>query len=199
MYLKSREHSTKRKTHTYTYINQKHRILDSSSSIHLASPLTIETISKNNSGVEITVVNGTIAIVANEGTIIETISKNSCNCVFSNCVHSSNGGGGNRNKPPPPPHTYTHNGQVKLSYPAGFISDQELDFALSNPPACVVAAVGKYEGDLAVWFDEHGHYGLDDWTYADKNDDLFEMDGRTGIWKKTGKFDVKNHIENPPY
>ena len=74
-----------------------------------------------------------------------------------------------------------------------------LDFALSNKPACVVAAVGKYGGDLAVWFDEHGHYGLDDWTYADKNDDLFEMDGRTGIWKKTGKFDVKNHIENPPY
>ena len=94
--------------------------------------------------VEITVVNGTIAIVANEGTIIETISKNSCNCVFSNCVHSSDGGGGNRNKPPPPPHTYTHNGQVKLSYPDGFILDQELDFALSNPPACVVAAVGKY-------------------------------------------------------
>ena len=46
----------------------------------------------------------------------------------------------------------------------------------------------KIRGDLAVWFDEHGHYGLDDFNYADKNDDLFELDVRTGIWKKIGKF-----------
>ena len=60
-----------------------------------------------------------------------------------------------------------------------------------------VAAVGKYVGDLAVWFDEHGHYVLDDSNYADKNDDLFGLDMQTGIWKRIGKFDVKNCIENP--
>jgi hypothetical protein len=66
--------------------------------------------------------------------------------------------------------------------------------------AAVAAAVPnhvRYDGDLAVWFDEHGHYGLDDYNYADKNDDLFEYDIRTGNWNKIGKFDVKFCIENP--
>jgi len=48
---------------------------DSSSSIHLASSLTIETISKNNGGGGNCGGVGTIAIVDNEGTIIETIQE----------------------------------------------------------------------------------------------------------------------------
>jgi len=48
---------------------------DSSSSIHLASSLTIETISKNNGGGRNYGGEGTIAIVDNEGTIIETIQE----------------------------------------------------------------------------------------------------------------------------
>ena len=51
--------------HTYT----------SSSSIHLASSLTIETISKNNGGGGNYGGDGTIAIVDNEGTRIETIQE----------------------------------------------------------------------------------------------------------------------------
>ena len=47
----------------------------SSSSIHLASSLTIETISKNNGGGGNYGGTGTIAIVDNEGTIIETIQE----------------------------------------------------------------------------------------------------------------------------
>ena len=47
----------------------------SSSSIHLASSLTIETISKNNGGGGNYGGDGTIAIVDNEGTIIETIQE----------------------------------------------------------------------------------------------------------------------------
>ena len=45
----------------------------SSSSIHLASTLTIETISTNNGGGGNYSGQGTIAIVDNEGTIIKTI------------------------------------------------------------------------------------------------------------------------------
>ena len=48
---------------------------DSSSSIHLVSPLTIETISKNNGGGGNYGGNGTIAIVDNEGTIVKTIQE----------------------------------------------------------------------------------------------------------------------------
>ena len=48
---------------------------DSSSSIHIASPLTIETISKNNGGGGNHGGRGTIAVVDNEGTIIETIQE----------------------------------------------------------------------------------------------------------------------------
>jgi hypothetical protein len=48
---------------------------DSSSSIHLASSLTIETISKNNGGGGNYGGDGTIAIVDNKGTIIETIQE----------------------------------------------------------------------------------------------------------------------------
>ena len=44
-------------------------------SFHLASPLTIETISKNNGGGGNHGGKGTIAIVDNEGTIIETIQE----------------------------------------------------------------------------------------------------------------------------
>jgi len=47
----------------------------SSSSIHLASSLTIETISKNNGGGGNYGGDGTIAVVDNEGTIIETIQE----------------------------------------------------------------------------------------------------------------------------
>ena len=47
----------------------------SSSSIHLASSLTIETISKNNGGGGNHGGKGTIAIVDNEGTIVETIQE----------------------------------------------------------------------------------------------------------------------------
>jgi len=47
----------------------------SSSSIHLASSLTIETISKNNGGGGSYGGAGTIAIVDNEGTIVETIQE----------------------------------------------------------------------------------------------------------------------------
>ena len=46
-----------------------------SSDIHLASPLTIETISKNNGGGGNHGGKGTIAIVDNEGKIIETIQE----------------------------------------------------------------------------------------------------------------------------
>ena len=48
---------------------------DSTSSIHLASSLTIETISKNNGGGGNHGGLGTIAIVDNKGTIIETIQE----------------------------------------------------------------------------------------------------------------------------
>ena len=48
---------------------------DSSSSIHFASSLTIETISKNNGGGGNYGGKGTIAVVDNEGTIIETIQE----------------------------------------------------------------------------------------------------------------------------
>jgi hypothetical protein len=48
---------------------------NSSSSIHLASSLTIEMISKNNEGGGNHGGRGTIAIVDNEGTIIETIQE----------------------------------------------------------------------------------------------------------------------------
>ena len=48
---------------------------DSSDSIHLASSLTIETISKNNGGGGNYGGKGTIAIVDNEGTIIDTIQE----------------------------------------------------------------------------------------------------------------------------
>ena len=47
----------------------------SPSSIHLASPLTIETISKNNGGGGNYGGDGTIAIVDNEGTIVDTVHK----------------------------------------------------------------------------------------------------------------------------
>ena len=43
--------------------------------IHLASSLTIETISKNNGGGGNHGGKGTIAVVDNEGTIIETIQE----------------------------------------------------------------------------------------------------------------------------
>ena len=46
-----------------------------SGSIHLASSLTIDTISKNNGGGGNYGGDGTIAIVDNEGTIIETIQE----------------------------------------------------------------------------------------------------------------------------
>ena len=45
-----------------------------SSSIHLVSPLTIEAISTDNGGGNVGGV-GTIAIVDNEGTIVETIQE----------------------------------------------------------------------------------------------------------------------------
>merc|ERR1711865_1267975 len=51
------------------------RTYDSSSSIHLASSLTIETISKNNGGGGNCGGVGTIAIVDNEGTIVKTIQE----------------------------------------------------------------------------------------------------------------------------
>ena len=51
------------------------RTADSSASIHLASSLTIETISKNNGGGGNYGGEGTIAIVDNEGTIIKTIQE----------------------------------------------------------------------------------------------------------------------------
>ena len=47
----------------------------SSDSIHLASSLTIETISKNNGGGGNCGGDGTIAIVDNEGKIIETVQE----------------------------------------------------------------------------------------------------------------------------
>ena len=51
------------------------RIEDSFSSIHLVSPLTIKTISKNNGGRRNHGGKGTIAIVDNEGTIVKTIQE----------------------------------------------------------------------------------------------------------------------------